>query len=59
MSYSYSMGQHDHWISLENAHKFNKDINNSKLIIYENAGHVPMEEIPVITGRDALNFLLD
>ena len=52
-------GQHDHWVSLENAYKFNKDITNSKLIIYENAGHVPMEEIPKITGRDALNFLLD
>ena len=52
-------GQHDHWVSLENAYKFNKDITNSKLIIYENAGHVPMEEIPEITGRDVLNFLLD
>ena len=52
-------GQHDHWVSLENAYKFNKDIADSKLIIYENAGHVPMEEIPEITGRDALNFLLD
>ena len=52
-------GQHDRWVLLENAYKFNKDIADSKLIIYENAGHVPMEEIPEITGRDALNFLLE
>lgn len=52
-------GKHDRWVLLENAYKFEKDISDSKLIIYENAGHVPMEEIPTVSGRDALNFLLN
>lgn len=50
-------GEKDSWIPLRHAHKFHELIPNSKLIIYENAGHVPMEEIPAITVADYLQFL--
>ncbi len=50
-------GGKDPWIRPEKAEDFKKDIAGSKVIIYPNAGHVPMEEIPAQTGRDALAFL--
>lgn len=50
-------GRHDTWIPLKDGEQFHKDIANSQLIVYDNAGHVPMEEIPVETAQDALNFL--
>lgn len=50
-------GKADEWISVENALKFKRDIPNSKVIIYENTGHVPMEEKPEITANDCLEFL--
>lgn len=49
-------GQYDEWIDADNAHAFEKDLPNSELIIYE-AGHVPMEELPSKTAKDAMNFL--
>ncbi len=52
-------GEGDVWIPLENAYQFEKDIENSKLIIYENAGHIPMEEIPMPTVLDAREFLIN
>lgn len=50
-------GALDNWIKLENAYHFQKDLPNDTLIIYKNAGHVPMEEIPNETADDALIFL--
>lgn len=50
-------GKLDRWIPWENAERFREDLPNSKLIIYDEAGHVPMEEIPGKTAGDALNFL--
>lgn len=52
-------GKHDHWVQLEDAHVFEKKIKGSKLIVYENAGHVPMEEIPVESAKDVRQFLED
>ncbi len=51
-------GRMDEWVPLINAYKFQKDIAGSELIIYDNAGHVPMEEISEQTARDARAFLL-
>ncbi|MCI4667557.1 MAG: alpha/beta hydrolase [Bacteroidia bacterium] len=51
-------GESDTWIPLENAYKFNQVLVNSQLITYPEAGHVPMEEIPVKTSGDAREFLL-
>lgn len=52
-------GKTDEWVPLANAYKFQKDIVGSKLIVYDNAGHLPMEEIPSQTAEDARAFLLE
>ena len=49
-------GKHDRWIPPGHAERFKNDIPHSKLIWYE-AGHVPMEELPSETVKDALDFL--
>lgn len=50
-------GADDTWIPLSRGKRFHEDLPHSELIIYENAGHVPMEEIPEQTVQDALRFL--
>lgn len=52
-------GENDLWIPLVDGKRFNAEIENSSLIIYKNAGHVPMEEIPLQTSSDAANFLMN
>lgn len=52
-------GSGDVWIPVENAKNFERDIENSKVIIYEKAGHIPMEEIPILSVTDAKKFLLE
>jgi pimeloyl-ACP methyl ester carboxylesterase len=39
-------GEQDHLIPVAAAHKFNKAIPGSKLIVYPATGHIPMEEVP-------------
>ena len=39
-------GEHDTWISPENAPKLNQDISGSQLAVIKDAGHVPHEEKP-------------
>ena len=36
-----------------------RTIRNSRVIVYRGAGHIPMEEIPVETVRDARAFLAE
>lgn len=50
-------GQHDGLITLEIARRFAADLPNDTLIVYPNAGHVPMEELPQQTAQDAKWFL--
>ncbi len=50
-------GQYDNWILPEDAEKFKKDIVGSEVKYYP-AGHVPMEELPAETAKDAKDFLL-
>jgi len=50
-------GANDNWISVKQAALFESDIENSEVIIYENVGHVPMEEIPEKTALDMISFL--
>lgn len=45
-------GKHDELIPLEVAYRFHRDLPNDTLIVYPNAGHVPMEEIPGQTVAD-------
>ena len=51
-------GSKDIAIPVEDAHRFNSDIAGSKLIVYEGAGHVPMEEMPQKVSEDIKAFLL-
>lgn len=51
-------GEHDRWIPLEDARRFEAILPHARLIIYNDAGHVPMEEIPERTAADARAFLL-
>jgi len=50
-------GEEDRWINVDKARRFNEIIKGSTLKIYQNVGHVPMEEIPNLTATDLLNFL--
>ena len=50
-------GAHDAWIPLSDAYRFEETLPNARLIIYDNAGHLPMEEIPEPTSKDARIFL--
>ena len=50
-------GNKDRWISPNHAQYFHREIPKSKLLIYENVGHVPMEEIPEKSALDVISFL--
>ena len=52
-------GQHDSWTPLQWAYQFEEAIKNSRLIVYPDAGHVPMEEIPLKTVYDLQSFLAE
>ena len=39
-------GKEDNWIPLDNGQRMHKALPNSKLVVIENSGHVPMEENP-------------
>lgn len=51
-------GKNDQMIDVENAYKFNTDINNSHLTIIPNSGHVPMEETPEEVTKSIVNFIV-
>lgn len=50
-------GEDDKWIPLMNAYQFMRDLPNAELITYPGVGHIPMEEIPEQTAKDAKAFL--
>ncbi|MFN4949547.1 MAG: alpha/beta fold hydrolase [Bacteroidota bacterium] len=50
-------GDKDNLISVENAYQFNQDIKGSKLEVYPNVGHVPMEEVPERVAKSILDFI--
>lgn len=50
-------GKEDLWIPVELADIFTANIPNNKLVVYENCGHVPMEEIPLKSVTDVISFL--
>ena len=50
-------GREDSLISVDIAHKFDAALPDSTLVIYDNVGHMPMEEIPAQSATDALAFL--
>lgn len=50
-------GALDAWIPVEHARRFAAGINDSRLIIYPDAGHLPMEELPGPSARATASFL--
>jgi pimeloyl-ACP methyl ester carboxylesterase len=50
-------GEQDRWIRVHLGRRLHDAMPGSELIVYPDAGHVPMEEIPNETVRDALIFL--
>ena len=50
-------GNEDQLIPVENAYKFKNDISNSKLIVMQETGHVPMEERPLESLKPVIDFL--
>jgi pimeloyl-ACP methyl ester carboxylesterase len=50
-------GELDRWIPLEYGRPFHKDIRGSRFILYPGVGHLPMEELPEKSARDARAFL--
>lgn len=50
-------GKEDGWIPLDEGKRLSEMIPGSKLKVFENAGHVPMEEIPTESVREYLAFL--
>ncbi|MBK7474480.1 MAG: alpha/beta hydrolase [Haliscomenobacter sp.] len=50
-------GALDTWIPSSDGERFKSLIPGAQLKIYPGLGHVPMEEDPAVTGKDALDFL--
>ncbi len=51
-------GSEDRLIPVEHSERFHRDLPDSRLIVYDGIGHVPMEEIPERSAADAREFLL-
>ncbi|OHD65705.1 MAG: hypothetical protein A2176_13810 [Spirochaetes bacterium RBG_13_51_14] len=50
-------GKKDEWIPYAHVELWKKDLSSASFITYDDAGHIPMEEIPERTAGDALKFL--
>jgi pimeloyl-ACP methyl ester carboxylesterase len=50
-------GEQDQLISVNNAYLFRNDIKGSRVEVYKNVGHIPMEEAPVLTAGSIKRFL--
>ncbi len=50
-------GEDDNWIPLKFAHEFLNEIPKARLVIYENVGHLPMEEEPEDTALEVRRFI--
>lgn len=50
-------GEEDTWVPLDVMEQFRKYLANVSVVTYEGVGHMPMEELPIQSARDARNFL--
>jgi pimeloyl-ACP methyl ester carboxylesterase len=50
-------GAKDPWLPLAHGERLRAEIPDSRLVVYPSLGHLPMEEDPVTTARDAAAFL--
>ena len=52
-------GANDNWIPVKNAQRFKEKIENSKVVIMNETGHIPMEEKPNESLKITLDFLFN
>jgi len=50
-------GEKDRWLPVAQGYEFHRRLPNSEFIIYDDLGHIPMEEDPHETAMDAWAFL--
>jgi pimeloyl-ACP methyl ester carboxylesterase len=50
-------GGNDEWIPMDNAFKFEDAIENSRVVIMPETGHIPMEERPLESLKIAFEFI--
>lgn len=50
-------GDQDPWVPVEHVQAFKKDLPNVQVKVYPGVGHLPMEEVPELSVRDAIEFL--
>lgn len=50
-------GEEDDWVPLDVLAQFRRDLPVASVVTYEGVGHLPMEELPVQSARDAHIFL--
>ena len=50
-------GKEDQLISYQNAYKFKQDIRDSRLLVLDKVGHIPMEEAPAEVADAILKFI--
>lgn len=51
-------GELDEWVPLRDGERFEKELPDARLVVYPGVGHLPHEELPEQSARDALEFLL-
>lgn len=51
-------GEEDKWIPIRHTKNFKKALPNCEVITYPDCGHMPMEEKPELSAKDAAHFLL-
>lgn len=51
-------GKQDKWIPIRHTKNFQKELPNCRVITYDDCGHMPMEEKPELSAKDAADFLL-
>ena len=52
-------GEEDEYFPVGNAHRFAADIANSRVQVYPDVGHLPMEEVPEISVAHLIAFIRD
>lgn len=50
-------GEKDRWVPPALIANWKRDLRNVEVKVYPGAGHIPMEELPIETARDAYDFL--
>jgi pimeloyl-ACP methyl ester carboxylesterase len=50
-------GKEDNYFPVKNAHRFGEDIANSRVHIYPDVGHLPMEEVPRLSLAHFVDFI--